>query len=219
MAAEREARVERVVEHAPGTRSLVLRLPRGEGLAFRPGQFISCLVPVGGARLIRPYSIASSPEDPEHLELLLDRVPGGPGSGYLFGLGPGDRVRFTGPWGTFVLDRAPDAEAVFIAAGTGIAPIRPMLHRAAATARHPLYLLYATTLGIYRDELAALPGVAVEVVPPDALEAAVAARWLAADADRSRCFYVCGVGEQVTRLRDRLRGAGYARRAVQYERW
>ena len=219
MAAEREAQVERVVAHAPGTRSLVLRLPPGEGLAFRPGQFISCLVPVGGERLVRPYSIASAPEDPEHLELLLDLVPGGPGSTYLFGLVPGDRVCFTGPWGTFVLDRAPDAEAVFIAAGTGIAPIRPMLHRAAATARHPLHLLYATTRPIYCDELAALTGVAVEIVTPEALEAAVAARWIDADADRSRCFYVCGVGEQVTRLRDRLRGAGYARRAVQYERW
>ncbi|HLK12480.1 MAG TPA: FAD-binding oxidoreductase [Candidatus Binatia bacterium] len=219
MAAEREARVERVVAHAPGTRTLVLRLPPGERLAFRPGQFVSCLLPVGGERLIRPYSIASSPEEPARLEILLDLVPGGPGSRHLFGLGPGDRLRFTGPWGTFVLDRPPDAEAVFVAAETGIAPIRPMLRRAAATAVHPLRLLYGTALGLYHDELAALPGVTVEVVAPRALEAAVAARFIQADDDRSRHFYLCGVGEQVTRLRDGLRAAGYARRAVQYEKW
>ena len=35
--AEREARLARVVEHAPDTRSLFLRLPPGERLEFRPG--------------------------------------------------------------------------------------------------------------------------------------------------------------------------------------
>ncbi len=52
MAVEYEARVARIVEHAPDTRSLFLRGPR---IAFRPGQFISCLLPVGGETLIRPY--------------------------------------------------------------------------------------------------------------------------------------------------------------------
>jgi len=153
------------------------------------------------------------------LELLLDRVPKGPGSHYLFDLPPGARVDFTGPWGTFVLDQPPEAEAVFIALGTGIAPIRPMLHRAAAGATHPLTLLYATSLPIYRDELAALPGLAVDVIAPDAVENEVRRRWLDADTDRTRQFFVCGVGEIVPRLRDLLRRDGYVRRAVQYERW
>ena len=39
------------------------------------------------------------------------------------------------------------------------------------------------------------------------------------DADRGRHFYICGVGMPVTQLRDLLRGAGYQRRAVQYEKW
>ena len=89
MAEERTAVLEAVRDHGGETRSLFLRVPGG--LAFRPGQFVSCLLPVGGERLIRPYSIASSPEDPERLELLIDRVPGGPGSHYLFDLSPGAR--------------------------------------------------------------------------------------------------------------------------------
>lgn len=216
MAVEREARVERVVAHAPDTRSIVLRLPPGEGLAFRPGQFVSCLLPVAGERLIRPYTIASDPEEPERLELLLDRV-GGPGSSHLFTLGPGDPVRFTGPWGTFTLEQAPEAETVFIAERTAIAPIRPMIRRAARTARHPLRLLHGTTLPLYRDELAAL--VPVDHVHPDALVDTTVRRWIEADTDRSRHFFICGVGALVPRLRDLLRAAGYARRAVQYERW
>jgi ferredoxin-NADP reductase len=40
-----------------------------------------------------------------------------------------------------------------------------------------------------------------------------------ADSNRTRQFYVCGVGKAVTRIRDLLRGAGYERRAVHYEQW
>src|SRR5881392_3347625 len=94
------------------------------------------------------------------LEIVLNLVPGGPGSHYLFGLAVGAAVRFTGPWGSFVLDRAPEAETVFIADGTGVAPIRPMLRRALATAtRHPLRLLYGAADPerlLYRAELEAL---------------------------------------------------------------
>jgi ferredoxin-NADP reductase len=44
-------------------------------------------------------------------------------------------------------------------------------------------------------------------------------RWVRADSERNRQFYVCGVGDGVLALRDLLRGAGYERRAIRYERW
>src|SRR4029453_15949989 len=109
MAEERTAVLESVVDPGAHPRSFFFAI--ADGLAFRPGQFVSCLLPVGGERLIRPYSIASSPEESGRVELLLNLVPGGPGSRYLFELAPGASLDFTGPWGTFVLDRAPDAEA------------------------------------------------------------------------------------------------------------
>jgi ferredoxin-NADP reductase len=223
VAVELEARVARIVEHAPDTRSLFLR---GQRLGYRPGQFISCLLPVGGETLIRPYSLASSPED-EDLEICLDLVPGGPGSRHLFDLAPGATVRFTGPWGTFVLDRAPEAEAVFIADGTGIAPIRPMIHRALATgARYPIRLLYGAESEarlLYRAELERLAReyapFRFEHVASARLREEVARRWIDADADRTRRFFICGVGGIVPALRDLLRRSGYERRAVQYEKW
>ncbi len=217
MAEERTAILDVVTDHGADTRSLFFRIPGG--LTFRPGQFLSCLLPIGGDRLIRPYSIASGPEEPERVELLLNLVPEGFGSRYLFGLSAGALLDFTGPWGTFVLDRAPDAEAVFIAIQTGIAPIRPMLRRAAATATHALTLVYASDHPLYLDELQHLPGVAVDVVSPDGLDDAIRRRWLERDDDRTRHFFICGVGDVVPRLRDLLRGGGYVRRAVQYEKW
>jgi ferredoxin-NADP reductase len=185
---------------------------------------VSCLLPVGGETLIRPYSIASDPED-DDLEICLNLVPGGRGSAWLLRLAVGATVRFTGPWGTFVLDRAPDTEAVFVADGTGIAAIRPMIRRALATApRHPVRLLHGVDgAALYADEMARLarehPCFAVETVARATLRDAVARRWIDADDDRTRRFFVCGVGAIVPTLRDLLRGAGYERRAVQYEKW
>lgn len=220
MAIEHEARLERIVEHGFDTRSLFLRLPAP--LEFLPGQFVSCRLPVGDTVLTRPYSIASDPESPELIELLLNLVPAGPGSQHLFSLRIGSPVRYTGPWGTFVLEEAPAAETVFIADGTGIAPVRPMLRRAAATAVRPITLVYAADPGrrIYEAELRALrPSPTVVRTRSSDLIAEVERRFVTADGDRSRHFYVCGVGDVVHALRDRLRAAGYERRAVRYERW
>ena len=225
MAVELEGRLEEVVDHGADTRSLFLRLP--VDLDFRPGQFISCQLPVGDKTLIRPYSIASSPEEPRRLEILLNLVPGGPGSHYLFGLPLGATVRLTGPWGSFFLERAPEAETVFLADGTGIAPIRPMLRRALATATgHPVRLVAAAASPqrvLYRAELEALaqahPPFRWEYVPSGALADEVSRRYVERDADRSRRFFICGVGTIVPTLRDLLRRAGYERRAVQYEKW
>jgi ferredoxin-NADP reductase len=221
------ARVERVVTHAPDVRSLFLRLPGGRRLAFQPGQFVSCQLPVGGETLTRPYSIASDPEDGGLLEICLNRVAEGAASAYLLGLGEGAEVRLTGPWGTFVLERAPDAEAVFVADGTAVAPIRPMIRRALATGpRHPLTLLHGGARKdalVYRHELEALGRgheiFTYEPVPPSVLVDEVRRRWVEGDDDRTRRFWVCGVGDLPIRIRDLLRGAGYERRAVQYEKW
>ena len=217
MAVERTARVDLIEEHDESTRTLFLALD--EPLPFKPGQFISCLLPVGGERLIRPYSIASDCDETESIEILYNLVPDGPGSHYLHGLKLGDTIDFTGPWGTFTLDEPPDAEVVFVAENTGIAPIRAMLLAHAQHARRPFRLLYGTTLAVYFDELAALPNVTGEVVAPDRLVEETVRRLIDADADRTRHVFVCGVGQIVYTLRDRLRGAGYARRAVQYEKW
>jgi ferredoxin-NADP reductase len=220
-----EATIERIDEIAPETRSFVLGLPPAPHFTFRPGQFISCLLPIGG-ELIRPYSIASDPEDSSRLEICLNLVPNGPGSHYLFSLAVGATVRFTGPWGTFILDGAPAAECVFIAEGTGIAPIRPMLRRALAGATHPVRLHYsAPSAGhlLYAQEFEAAgrthEGFAFAPLLGGSLSEDIARRYVSGDDDRTRRFYICGVGDIVPQLRDLLRRSGYERRAVQYEKW
>ena len=222
-----EPTIERIATHTADTKSFFLRLPSDTGFAFKPGQFISCLLPIAGDTLIRPYSIASDPETPDLLEICLNLVTDGPGSHYLFGLQPGDTVRFTGPWGTFTLEQAPAAECIFIAEGTGIAPIRPMLRRALAQpSGHPIRLHYAADRVehlLYQDEFSAAAQAHerfdFEPLLDKPLAADIEGRYITGDADRTRHFYICAVGAIVPQLRDRLRRAGYARRAVQYEKW
>jgi ferredoxin-NADP reductase len=227
------ARIEKIFDHASDTRSLFLSLTSGKHMRFVPGQFISITIPLGDETRSRPYSIASDPEDRAPFEICFNRVAGGRGVQWLFDRRVGDTFDFSGPFGTFTIDRAPDAELGFIAEGTAIAPIRPMLKRAlAAASARKIHLIYAAPGSdhiLYAAELDALvrtaPNFSYEpvIVPADQiydrLFEMAQARWITADADRTRHFYICGVGKGVIRLRDLLRGAGYERRAVHYEQW
>src|SRR5580658_7845563 len=138
------ARVERIFDHASDTRSLFLSLTSGKHLRFVPGQFISITIPLNDETRSRPYSIASDPEDRGPFEICFNRVEGGRGVTWLFERQVGDLIDFSGPFGAFTIDRAPAAELCFIAEGTAIAPIRPMLKRALASSPSPkVELVYA----------------------------------------------------------------------------
>jgi ferredoxin-NADP reductase len=227
------ARIEKIFDHTSDTRSLFLSLTSGKHLRFAPGQFISITIPLGDETRSRPYSIASDPEDRGPFEICFNRVDGGRGVQWLFDRGVGDTLDFSGPFGSFTIERAPDAELGFIAESTAIAPIRPMLKRALASSpASKIHLIYAASDRdhiLYADELDALvrtaPNFSYEpvIVPADQiydrLFEMAQSRWITADADRTRHFYICGVGKGVIRLRDLLRGAGYERRAVHYEQW
>jgi ferredoxin-NADP reductase len=236
-AREYHATLERVTVWTTTTRSLFLRFAADRTLPYDPGQFVSLVLPVGGLPpLVRAYSLASSSDDGGLLELCVDRVADGVGSAYLCGLAPGASLVLRGPFGSFKLAEPPDAEMVFIAAGTGIAPIRPMVQRAVARGgRRPITVLqggYTDDVLLFGDELAALaatePRVRWEPVltaagtpatEHPALETCVVERFIDADQDRSRHFWICAVGALAPRLRDCLRAAGYERRAVRCERW
>jgi NAD(P)H-flavin reductase len=106
-------------------------------IEFKAGQFVSFEVPDArtGRTVTRPYSIASAPGSPRNISLLLNLVPGGPGSTFLFGLREGDSTTFAGPAGHFYLRDDLTRDLLFVATGTGIAPLRSML---LANAERPL---------------------------------------------------------------------------------
>ena len=111
------------------TKDFEMLFDPGKEMPFLPGQFASMVLPQPDGKVIRrAYSIASPPEEKQHLVLIIKRVDGGQVTQWLWTLKPGDRFRIHGPFGKFVLPDRLDFEPVFIATGTGVAPFRSMIH-------------------------------------------------------------------------------------------
>jgi ferredoxin-NADP reductase len=94
--------------------------------SFAPGQFVTAVAPDhDGKTETRAYSLASAPHG-NRFELCVNRVQNGYFSNYLADLpdlNVHETIQVYGPNGFFTL-RAPLTDSIFIATGTGIAPIR-----------------------------------------------------------------------------------------------
>lgn len=114
-----------------------LELLEPETMDFIPGQYVQLLAPVypGSAEEVyRAYSIASDPADKNIIDLIIRLVPNGICTTYCFNyLKVGDSVKINGPYGDFKLSET-DAPIIFIAGGSGTAPVRCMLHHMKNTA-------------------------------------------------------------------------------------
>ena len=102
------------------------RLAFEQPFRFAAGQFVIAHVPQGDKTVKRAYSIASPPYENGHVELCIQIMEGGIASTYFNALHVGDAVTVTGPHGTFVLPQPVAYDPVFLAVGTGIAPLRSM---------------------------------------------------------------------------------------------
>lgn len=128
----------------PTTRRIRVTL-KGTPFFYSAGQ--AAEVTAGGAAT--PYSIASAPTETHRhgwLEFLV-KVDGSTRFGAIVDtLAPGAALEVTGPAGGFVLDRVPEgAPILFIAGGTGIAPMRSMIRESIAGGHdHALALVYSS---------------------------------------------------------------------------
>jgi NAD(P)H-flavin reductase len=153
------ATLRRVSELTPSTKHFEWEVVEGGALEFYAGQFLSLEVPRNGEQEARPYSIASAPRDGKRFDLCLNRVEGGYVSSYLCDIGAGETVDVNGPHGSFVVSTPIEQDIVFVATGTGIAPIRGMLAElfaSPAELTHDVWLIFGVrhpeTI-LYRQEL------------------------------------------------------------------
>ncbi len=144
---------------SPQTKHLEFRVAGLDAFRFTPGQFVSIKQPRPDGKLhTRAYSIASAPRSEPTFDLCLNRVDDGFLSNWLCDLELGATIQFHGPHGLFVL-REPRQDAVFIATGTGIAPMRSMVEwlfgDPARNLGHQYWLVFGTRYEhslYYRDE-------------------------------------------------------------------
>jgi Na+-transporting NADH:ubiquinone oxidoreductase subunit F len=104
-----------------------------EGIVFKPGQYVQLEVPK--YKLIkspefRAYSISSDSRRHDKIELVITRVLEGAVTTYVHDyLKKGEELLLYGPYGDFFLRESKDRGILMIATGSGLAPMKSILHQ------------------------------------------------------------------------------------------
>jgi NAD(P)H-flavin reductase len=224
--------IREVLDATPRARIIRLDL-NGQAFAYHAGQAV--LVRVDGDVKRRAYSLAAAPADAERhgwLELLVG-VGGNPTA--MDSIGPGATLEVDGPIGRFTFPSDDAARRLlFIAGGTGIAPLRAMLRQALSGPDHEIYLLYSARTCedfAYREELEALAATGrirlVQTVTRDPRDDSwnggrgrIGASTLAPLVrDRTMLCFICGPMSFVTDTKRILADLGVPSECIRAEEW
>ncbi len=155
---ESRARVVRIVDEAPGVRSLWLQANRRFS-GFRAGQHLLLELDINGARHARCFTLSAAPRSDALLRVTIKRKDQGPVSSAAHTLAVGDVVRLGVAQGEFA-PRSIDAPIFLLSAGSGITPMLALLHSLAdnASSRDVVLLQAESTAAdaLFVDELAEL---------------------------------------------------------------
>lgn len=134
--------------------------PLEAALEYLPGEYVLIEDPTGELPP-RSYSIANAPRSDQLVSMLVTRVPGGQLSNWIHDrLRVDDELILSGPYGSFVDDPTSTAPGLFLAAGSGLAPIRSLIEAGLAAGTRPsLTLIFSARTEaevIDRERLAGL---------------------------------------------------------------
>ena len=105
-----------------------LKLEKPAGFKFEPGQFITITARINDENITRAYSIASLPTE-DFLLFYIKIVPNGLMTNYLYKQAKGSVLQIQGPFGVLTPEHIGTNfnNLVFVVAGSGIAPVRPLV--------------------------------------------------------------------------------------------
>lgn len=156
--------VSEVVRETHDSCSLCLAIPDEveEVFGYRAGQFLTFRVTVAGKRLVRCYSLASSPVTDSIHKVTVKRVDDGRVSNHVNDeIAVGSTLEVMKPAGVFCLQERSDSDRpiTLFSGGSGITPVISIIKTALATTTRPMRLLYANRDQrsiIFHSELEAL---------------------------------------------------------------
>ena len=118
-------RVSSLVRKTEDVMVMQLQLPANDTFVYRAGQYVEFILR-DGAR--RSYSMANAPDKGPGVELHIRHMPGGRFTDQVFGtMKEKDILRIEGPMGSFFLREDSEKPMVFLASGTGFAPLKALL--------------------------------------------------------------------------------------------
>lgn len=227
------AHLVKIDELSSSVRNFHFEFPEKPRFDYRPGQFVMVEVPKEGKTARKPYSIASPPHWPNKIELCIKKVEGGYVSSYFFTLKKGYVMPMEGPLGVFKLKEPLPPHLLFVATGTGVAPLRAMIHTLlkgghpgkmtlilgvryenevlfdeefkALAAQHP-HFEYIPTVSrpqTWQGETGYVQDVLLRHYP----------------SPEGRQIYACGLVPMINSLLETLGQNGYPREAIHFEKW
>jgi len=140
-------RVVKLDKLAPDVMRVYLKLPEASRMQFLAGQYIDILLQDGRRR---SFSLANAPHDDELIELHIRYVDGGEFTDHVFrDMHEKEMLRIEGPLGGFFLREKSPRPIIFVAGGTGFAPIKGIIeHAIAENISRPMYLYWGARAGI-----------------------------------------------------------------------
>ena len=121
-------KVEQMERLAHDVVRIYLKLPENQRLQFLAGQYLDFLLDDGRRRA---FSIANAPHDDSVIELHIRHVPGGDFTDYVFNdMKVGTIQRIQAPLGGFFLRETSERPMIFMAGGTGFAPLKGIIEHA-----------------------------------------------------------------------------------------
>jgi ferredoxin-NADP reductase/DMSO/TMAO reductase YedYZ heme-binding membrane subunit len=153
-------RVARIIRQTPDVQTFRFASPDGGRLPFQhqPGQYLVISPVINGKKVNRPYTISSSPTQPEYCEITVKREEMGLVSRHLHDtLREGDTINIAAPTGRFIFDGTQAKSVVLIAGGVGITPLMAIARYLTDKGwQGDIYFAYSTKTPddiIYRKEL------------------------------------------------------------------
>lgn len=211
--------IKRVHDQARITRSFDLRVPDGQRVEFVPGQVAMLRVPGHDPAY---FAFASAPEDRD-LEVLIKQKTGA--SHAIYEMRAGDTIDLVGIAGHgFRMDQQKHRDLIFVAMGTGVAPLRSALRHALKRRADfgQLIVLYGARTPedfCYRDETDAWEDAGVElrqvISRPDGHDWSGPTGYVQSLLDnvlpdlKSPVALICGSKEMIDQTRERLGKMGF----------
>ena len=230
----RLATIIEIVDESPAVKRFYFKFPETELFDFKPGQFVMIDLPIDSKITNRSYSIASAPGNDNIFELIIVLNPTGIGTPHMWEhFQIGDSVPVAGPIGKFTLPDQISNDLCLIATGTGIAPLRSMLHHIINKniPHKNIYLVFGcrTTQDIlYKLEMQELTDkypyfsfIPVLSRPNEDWTGAHGYvhhvyEQIIAD-KRPATFYLCGWKNMIMEARERLAAIGYDKSQIKFE--
>ena len=155
-----QLRVARIIRQTPDVQTFRFAAVDGGPLPFqhRPGQYLVISRVIDGKKVNRPYTISSSPTQPDYCEITVKREEKGLVSRHLHDtLREGEIINLSAPTGRFIFDGTQAPSVVLIAGGVGITPLMAIArYLTDKNWKGDIYFAYAAktpTDIIYRTEL------------------------------------------------------------------